>query len=174
MPGNFRTPITRNNLFYSEADFDLETDIMMGYLEEDVNQTVVIYEVDASVTNTDAVYHETGGTNVRFKAPKEIPCLFEIKDAEIKSYDQKSSNAVYTVGGQLTVYVMPKILEKYGCEIKRGDYVGVQIDTNRMVYYAVVNDGKINTANTNYVGAYKTAWRVVTCSPVPDNEFNGQ
>ena len=48
------------------------------------------------------------------------------------------------------------------------------IDTDRMVFYAVVNDGKINTANTNYIGAYKTAWRTVTCSPVPDNEFNGK
>lgn len=174
MPGNYRTPVTRSNMFYSEEDFDFETDIMLGYLEEDMNQTAVIYEVDGNATNTDATYKETNGSGVRYKAPKEIPCLFEIKDAEIKSYDSASSNAVYTVGGNLTLYVMTKVLEKYKCDIKRGDYVGIQIDTNRMVYYAVVNDGKINTANTHYIGAYKTAWRVVTCSPVPDNEFNGR
>lgn len=171
MPGNFRTPIERNNLFYSDEDFDFETDIVMGYLEEDTNQTVVVYEVDASTTTMNDVYKET--TVVRYKAPKEIPCLYEIKDAEIRSYDSHSNNAVYQIGGALTVYVMPKILEKYKCDIKRGDYIGVQIDTDRMVYYAVVNDGKVNTANTHYIGAYKTAWRTVTCSPVDANEFNG-
>ena len=172
MPGNFRTPIERNNLFYSDEDFDFETDILMDYLEEDTNQTVVVYEVDASTTTVNSTYKETNG--VRYKPPKEIPCLFEIKESEIKSYDSKRSNAVYSIGGSLTVYVMPKVLEKYKCDIKRGDYIGVQIDTDRMVYYAVVNDGKVNTANSNYVGAYKTAWRIVTCSPVDNNEFNGK
>ena len=174
MPGNYKTPITRNNLFYSDADFDFETDIMMSYMEEDMNQTVVVYEVDAAKTNTDSTYKETTAAKVRYKPPKEIPCLFEIKEAELKSYDQKSNNAVYAVGGNLTVYVMPKVLEKYKCDIKRGDYIGVQIDTDRMVFYAVVNDGKVNTANSYYQGAFKTAWRVVTCTPAPDNEFNGK
>lgn len=174
MPNNYHTPVTRNNIFYSEEDFDFETDIVQGYIEEDLNQTVVVYEVEASKTNTDSVYKETGGSSVRYKIPKEIPCVYEIKDAEIKSYDQTSNNAVYTVGGQLVFHVLVKTLEKYDCDIKRGDYIGVLIDTDRMVFYAVVNDGKINTANTNYIGAYKTAWRTVTCSPVPDNEFNGK
>jgi hypothetical protein len=69
---------------------------------------------------------------------------------------------------------MPKILEKYKCDIRRGDYIGLQIDTNRMVYFSVVNDGKVNTANRYHVGAYKIAWREITCAPVPENEFKGE
>ena len=33
MPNNYKTPVTRNRLFYSEEDFDFETDIVMDYLE---------------------------------------------------------------------------------------------------------------------------------------------
>ncbi|MBP5456236.1 MAG: hypothetical protein J6Y37_07025, partial [Paludibacteraceae bacterium] len=127
-----------------------------------------------SRTPVDSVYKETGSASIAFKDPVEIPCMYEIKEAEIKSYDTKTNNAVYAVGGALTIWTMPIILEKYSCEINRGDYIGVPIDTGRMVYYSVVNDGKVNTANVNYIGAYKTAWRTITCAPVPDNEFNGE
>lgn len=173
MPNNYLTPINRNNLFYSEEDFDFETDIVMGYMEEDTNQTVVVFEVDRSKTPLNSTYKETSSA-IRFKPPKEIPCLYEVKDAELKSYDNKTSTGVYAISGNLTVYVMPKILTKYDCEIKRGDYIGVQIDTNRMIYYSVVDDGRVNTANSLYVGAYKTAYRVITAAPVDENEFNGK
>jgi hypothetical protein len=69
MPGNYRTPITRNNMFYSPSDFDLETDIVMGYMEEDLNQTVIVYQVDRATTSVNAVYQETT-SNIRYKAPK--------------------------------------------------------------------------------------------------------
>lgn len=172
MPDNYLTPINRNNLFYSEEDFDFETDLVMGYLEEDVNQTIILYEVDRDKTELSSVYQETSG-NIRFKTPKEIPCLFEISDSELKSYDSSNANGAYTVGGNLTAYIPTKVFEKYQCDIKRGDYIGVQIDTNRIVYYAVVNDGKLNTSNKLYIGAYKTAFRVVVASVVDENEFNG-
>lgn len=172
MPNNYRTPITRNNLFYSPSDFDLETDIVMGYMEEDLNQTVVVYQVDREKTGMNAVYQESTG-NVKYKSPKEIPCIYEIKDAEIKAYDSQSNNGVYTINGGLTVHVLEKVLEKYDCDIRRGDYIGVLVDTNRMVYFSVVNDGKINTANSLYIGAHKPAYRVVTASPTTSDEFNG-
>ena len=172
MPDNYLTPVNRNKLFYSEDDFDFETDLVMGYLEEDVNQTIILYEVDRDKTDLSSTYKETNGS-IRFKPPREIPCLFEIQDSELKSYDSSNSNGAYTVGGNLTAYIPTKAFEKYKCDIKRGDYIGVQIDTNRIVYYAVTNDGKLNTANRNYIGAYKTAFRVITASVVDENEFNG-
>lgn len=172
MPDNYLTPVNRNKLFYSEEDFDFETDLVMGYLEEDVNQTIILYEVDRDKTDLSSTYKETNG-NIRFKPPREIPCLFEIQESELKSYDASNSNGAYTVGGNLTAYIPTKVFEKYKCDIKRGDYIGVQIDTSRIVYYAVTNDGKLNTANKNYIGAYKTAFRVVTASVVDENEFNG-
>lgn len=174
MPNNLKTPITRNDLFYSEEDFEYETDLLMEYMEEDLNQTVVVYEVDRQKTNVNAVYKEAKNGEIRYKTPKEIPCMYELKEADIKTYDSKSNNGVYVVNGNLIVYVMPKILKKYKCDIKRGDYIGLQIDTDRMVYFSVVNDGKVNTANMYHVGAYKTAWRVITCAAVDQTEFNGE
>ena len=58
MPNNLLTPITRNNMFYSEEDFEYETNLLMEYIEEDLNQTVVVYEVDRQKTNVSAVYKE--------------------------------------------------------------------------------------------------------------------
>ena len=100
--------------------------------------------------------------------------MFEIKEADLKSYDSKSSNGVYTISGPLTVWMMPKMLKKYKAEISRGDYIGVPIDTGRMVYFVVTNDGKVNTSNNLRIGAYKVAWRVITAAPVDDSEFSGK
>ena len=66
---------------------------------------------------------------------------------------------------------MPKTLEIYKCDIKRGDYVAIQIDTNRMSYFTVTDDGKVNNSNKNVIGAYKVGWRTIKCSPSP--EFRG-
>ncbi|MBP5724324.1 MAG: hypothetical protein J6X18_12230 [Bacteroidales bacterium] len=173
MANNAKIPVGRNNLFYSDEDFDFETDILIGYMEEDLNQTVVLYSVDRKNTQTDALY-KSATQGIRFMPPVEIPCMFEIEGSQIKSYDTKTSNGVYVLSGNLTVYVMPKVLEKYSCDIRRGDYIGVQIDVDRMSYFVVTDDGKMNNANNLYVGAYKTAWRVVKCSPVSDTEFTGK
>lgn len=163
-----------NNLFYSEEDYLYEIALVEEYLEEDLNQKVVIYEVDRSKTNANAIYKETGNNGIRFKAPREIPCELEIKDAQLKSFDNSSSNGVYAQDGNLVFYVLTHSLIKYGVDIKRGDYVGVQIDTNRMKYYTVTNDGKVNSANTHLIGAYKPSWRTIECAPVSDiTEFNG-
>lgn len=165
---------SKNNLFYSEEDFWYETDLVERYIEEDLNQSVVLYEVDRRKTNVNAIYKETSNGGIRYKAPREIPCMYEIKDSELKSFDSKSNNGVYTQDGNLIMYVLSKTLEKYKADIKRGDYIGVQIDTNRMKYYTVVNDGKVNSANTHMIGGYKPAWRTVECTLVSDiSEFNG-
>lgn len=164
----------KTNMFYSEEDFLLETEIVEGYMEEDLNRTVVLYEVDRQKTNVNDVYKESSNGNIRYKPPREIPCMYEIKDSELKSFDSKSSNGVYMQDGNLVVYVLTRVLEKYKADIKRGDYIGVQIDTNRMKYYTVVNDGKVNSANTHLIGSYKPAWRTVECTLVSDiSEFNG-
>lgn len=166
------TPVNRNNLFYSFEDFEFETNLIEGYLEEDLNQTVIVYEVDRKRTNVNDVYKESKKDTIRFLPPKEIPCMFEIQDAQINTFDSKSSTGTYQISGNLTLYIMPKILEKYKCDIKRGDYVAIQIDEHRMSYFTVADDGKVNTSNKLIVGGYKTAWRVLSCSPC--SEFNGK
>lgn len=165
---------SKNNMFYSEEDFFYETDLVERYIEEDLNQSVVLYEVDRGKTNVNAIYKEATKGNIRYKAPKEIPCMYEIKDSETKSFDSKSSTGVYQQDGNMIMYVLDRTLEKYKADIKRGDYIGVQIDMNRMRYYNVVNDGKVNTANTHMIGGYKPAWRTIECTLVSDiSEFNG-
>ena len=56
MAGNLSTPLTVGNKFYSEDDFQYETDLMMEYLEGDLNQTIVLYAVDRIKTNLNTVY----------------------------------------------------------------------------------------------------------------------
>lgn len=167
------TPITRNNKFYSEEDFQYELSLLEEYLEEDLNQVIVVYEVDRVRTNTDSIYKETK-QSIRYKAPKELPCLFDIKDSQLKPYDNTNNNGVYSISGNLEAYVPVFMFEKYNCDIKRGDYIGVQIDTQRMSYFVVTDDGKVNTSNKNYVGSYKTAWRTILAAPVNETEFNGK
>ena len=165
------TPITRNNKFYSEEEFNYELSLIEEYIEEDLNQVVVVYEVDRQKTNIDSIYKESK-QNIRYKPPKEIPCLYEIKNSELKTYDETTQQAVYSLSGNLTMYVPIMMFKKYNCDIKRGDYLGVQIDTNRMEYYVVTDDGKVNSANANYVGAWKPAWRTIMATTAP--EFNGK
>ena len=172
MPIN--APVNRNNLFYSEEDYELETELLSDYMEEDTNQTIVLYEVDRIKTNTNDIYHETPNKrNIRFKPPKELPCLYEIKEAQTKTFDDKTSSGVYMLSGNLTVYILENILKTYKCDIKRGDYIGVLNDTNDMYYFSVISDGKINNANNMVVGAYKSPWLVIECAPVTRDEFDG-
>lgn len=167
-------PINRNSMFYSDEDFQMETSIVEDYFEEDLNQTIILYEVDRKRTNVNATYKEANQKNggIRYKAPKEIPCMFEIKDSEVKSYDSKSANGIYAISGNFEGIILNRTFEKYHCDIKRGDYIAVQIDTNRKAYFTVVNDGKVNTANSHYIGAYKTAYRQITATPC--TEFDGK
>lgn len=170
MPNNMNTPINRNNLFYSKEDFDFEMDLVEGYLEEDTNQTVVVYQVDKITTQVNDIYKEAN-KHIHFLPPVEVPCLYEISDPTLKSYEAKTQNGVYMVNGNLKVYINLNTFKKYDFDIKRGDYIGIMIEENRMYYWVVTNDGKLNTANQMVVGAYKTGFRVIDCAPVSDAEF---
>ena len=64
------------------------------------------------------------------------------------------------------------MFEKYNCHIRRGDYIGAPIETGKIAYFVVTNDGKINYSNDHYVGAYRTAWTTISCTPTV--EFDGK
>lgn len=173
MPNNTYTPVTRNNLFYNDKEFRLEEDLICDYIEEDMNQTVVVYEVDRVRTNNDAIYKDSKD-EIRFKTPKELPCLYQIEDSQLKAYDNSSNNAVYALSGNLTCYIPVAMFTKYDCDIKRGDYLGVYIEEGRMSYFVVTDDGKVNVSNTAFLGAMRPVGRTVKAAPVPDTEFNGK
>ena len=50
-----RVPINRNSLFYDAQSFNYEIEMGKQYVEMDMGQTVVLYQVDASNTQSDAV-----------------------------------------------------------------------------------------------------------------------
>lgn len=172
MPNNTITPITRNNLFYSQEDYEFEMELMEDYIEEDTNQTIVVYQVDRKSTQQNDIYKDAK-REVIFKIPVEVPCLYEIQDTQLKSYDGKSQNAVYAVHGSLKAYINLNTFRKYNFDIKRGDYIGIMVEENRMYYWEVINDGKINISNPMMVGAYKSGFRIIEASPVTDDIFKG-
>lgn len=172
MPNNYRTPITRNNLFYSEEDFTVEMDLVEGYLEEDTNQTIVVYQVDRISTQINSVYDEAK-QDIHFLPPVEVPCLYEIQDAKMDSYDKRTSRGVYSLHGPLKAYITNNAFDKFDFDIKRGDYIGIMVEEGRMYYWVVTNDGKVNIANNMIVGAFKSGYRVIEATAVTDEEFKG-
>lgn len=168
-----KVPINRNNLFYSEKDFQYEMEIGKNYLEQDVNQTVILYEVDLNRTNLDAIYSESKSDSIIFKPPVELHVLYNVEPGELSSYDKSKNLGTYIKSGKLTFGVYQSTLDELGAEIKVGDYIGVQVTPTHMEFYTVVNDGRNNYDNSHSVFGYKPAWRSISCAYVNPNEFNG-
>ena len=169
-----KVPIKRNNKFFGKEDFDLELNFSMEYMEQDMNQTIILYEVDLEKTKVNSVYKEATKESIKFKTPVEVPCIYEIQDAEMKPYDTKLVKGVYSKPGKLTFSVLIKTLEELECDIKRGDYIGIQIDTSHREYFTVTDDGRVaSTANRFTMYGTKPYARKIECASVDLGEFNG-
>jgi hypothetical protein len=169
-----RVPINRNNLFYDENSFQYEMTIAKNYIEQDLNQTLVLFEVDLNKTNLNNEYKEAKSNGVVFKTPVEIHCMYNIQQGEMATYDKTKNLGVHIKPGKLNFNVMEATLKELGCDIKIGDYVGVQVTPTHMEYYVVTNDGRNNFDNAHSVYGTKPAWRSVECAPVSDKgEFDG-
>jgi activator of HSP90 ATPase len=167
-----KNPINRNKMFFSKEDFNLEMEIAREYMEHDMNQTVVLFEVDLTKTNTDDIYHEANKKNIRFKSPVELTVRYEISDSEMRSYDKTSNKGVYAKPGVLSFTVLNEELEEVQRDIKRGDYIGVQITPEEMIYFTVFDDGKIASyANSNTLYGIKPFFRNIKCNYVDPAEF---
>lgn len=166
-----RVPINRNSLFYDAEMFDLEREIGKDYIEQDMGQTVILYQVDASKTESDAVYGETEPNSVRYKTPVEIPCVYKIEEPELKSYDKSKQLGTYMKTGKLTVSVYPETLIELGVDIKKGDYIGVQISPTHMEFFVVNNDGKNNYDNQHTLWGTVPLYRTIQASPCDPSEF---
>ena len=170
-----RNPITRNNKFFGNEDIDFESDVAREYLEQDANQTVILYQVDLNKTQVNDIYHEAKEGAIRFKTPIEVPVVFEIQDAELKTYNTQTMKGYYVKTGKLVFSVLIKTLDELGCDINRGDYIGVQINQEHMEYFTVSDDGRVGSMSNKFSLYGTVPWaRTITCAPISDkSEFNG-
>lgn len=167
-------PIKRNNKFFGGEDFDLELDFAKEYIEEDANQTIILYRVDLEKTKVNDIYKEAKKDAIRFLSPIELPVIYEIGDSEMKAYGTKLQKGIYSQTGKLTFTVLLSTLEEYGCDISRGDYIGVQIDSNHREYFTVTDDGRVATTSNKYsLYGTKPYARKIECASVDLGEFNG-
>lgn len=170
-----KIPINRNNMFYSFSDLELETEIGKNYLEEDVNQTVILYEVDLEKTNLDVVYNESRKDAIVYKPPVELHCLYTLEAPTLESYEKNKSLGTYVKTGKLKVGVFQATLDELGAEVKIGDYLGVVTSGNHMEYFVVTNDGRNNFDNSHTTFGVKSMYRSIEAAPVSDEtEFNGK
>ena len=169
-----KVPINRNNLFYSDESLAYDMEIGKNYLEQDVNQTLILFEVDLNKTNLDNVYKETFPNGIVFKTPVELHCLYNIEAGELASYDKSKNMAVHIKPGKLTFGVYQDTLDELEAEIKIGDYIGVQVTPTHMEYYVITNDGRNNFDNAHSVFGMKPTWRSCTAASIDITEFNGK
>ena len=169
-----RVPINRNNLFYSEESFQYEMEIGKNYLEQDMNQTIILYQIDLNKTNRDSMYNETKRENIVYKTPIEVHCVYEIEQGDLMSYDRTKNLGTYVKSGKLNIGVYQATLDELNADIKVGDYIGVQITPTHREYYVVTNDGRNNFDNAHSVFGYKPAWRNIVCASVSEDEFKEQ
>jgi len=167
-----RVPINRNNIFYSDESFAFELEIGKNYIEQDMNQTAVLYSVDVAKTNVNDVYGETQTDNVQFKTPVEFHCVYKIEEPELKAYDKTKNIGTYMKTGKLTLGVYQETLDELGIEIKNGDYIGIQISENHMEFFSVTNDGKNNYDNAHTLFGVRPLFRSIYCYPVDQSEFS--
>lgn len=167
-----KVPINRNNLFYDEQSFQYEMMIGKNYLEQDVNQTVVLYEIDIEKSNLDSTYNESKKDALVFKPPVELHCLYQIEESSLKGYEKNKNLGTYVQQGKMHFGVYQATLDELGAEIKIGDYIGIQTTHEKMVFWTVINDGRNNFDNSKSVFGYKNPWRKIECAHIDENEFN--
>ena len=166
-----RVPINRNSLFYDKESYNFELEMGKNYIEQDMGQTIVLYQVIAQETQSDAVYGETDAGAVQYKTPIEIPCVYQVDEPELRSYDKSKNLGTYMKTGKLTVGVYQETLDELGAEIKKGDYIGIQVSPEHIEYWVVNNDGRNYYDNAHTLWGTVPLYRTIQCYPVDDSEF---
>lgn len=169
-----KVPITRNSLFFSDESFDFEERLAEDYMEVDTNQSVVLFEVDLEKTRTDSLYFDSPFKDIRWKAPKELPVLYDLNDPELRTYDKQQNLGVFVKVGKLDFDIMNITLKKFKCDIKKGDYIGIQVTPEKMEYFVVVDDGRVNFDNKHNMYGTRPYYRTVKCAWTDPNEFKAE
>jgi len=168
-----RVPITRNSLFYDREQFNFDLELGREYIEGDVGQRVVLYRIDYIKTNNDSLYGETNKENVVYMPPVEVPCIYEIEAAELRSYDKQKNMGNFQKAGKLKASFFCSTLAEMDIDIKIGDMIGVQVTEKSMEFWQVENDGKNNYDNGKTLFGTVPVVRDIVASPIEKSVFNG-
>lgn len=163
-----KNPINRNNLFFSESTMHFQEGIGMEYINKVINQTIVLYEVDLDKTNMNDIYKESDFDNIVFKTPLELNVMYVLDKAELKTYDSTAIKGYYVKVGKLSFDIMVQELETNNCDIKRGDYIGLQVTPDHMEYFVVTDDGRVNYDNAHTMWGLMPYYRTINCAVVSD------
>ena len=163
-----KNPINRNNLFVSESQTNFQIGMAMEYINNVLNQTVILYEVDLEKTKMNDIYNEANYNNLIFKTPVELNVMYRLNKGELKTYDTKTIKGHYVKVGKLEFQILEKELENCKCDIKRGDYIGLQVTPDHMEYFIVADDGRVNYDNKHTLWGTKPYYRSIVCTVVSD------
>lgn len=166
-----KVPITRIGKFFGSDDYNLDISMGEEWLYGDMNFTLVLYRIDRKKTNTDDVYGETVSDGVKFLPPTEFKAYVQILSPENKFLG--NSKIGQTEPGNLKFSVYQNELDEIGGDIDYGDYIGYYESEDRVRYYVVSNDGRVNSDNRHTYGGYKPFYKTYIATPVTDNEFRG-
>lgn len=166
-----KVPITRIGKFFGQEDFELDVEIGQEWLHGDMNFTIVLYRVDRYKTKTDNVYGETVSDGVKFLSPVELKAYVQI----LQPTNGKLGNTKINQSepGNIKFAVYQNMLDELDVSISLGDYIGYYESENKVRYYTIVDDGRINSDNKHTYAGYKPFYRSYIGSPVTTNEFRG-
>lgn len=172
--GGRKSKIVRNSMYYSESDFTFECLVGSDYIRQDMNQTVLLFQVDRNKSETLDLYGESvGEESISYKEPVELNVIFSLDSANNKAYDKDKNLGRYLQVGNLNFNVYNKELTDNKVDISYGDYIGVQVTPDQMEYFVVTNDGRINFDNKHTMYGYKSYYRSISAVPCDRSEFNG-
>jgi hypothetical protein len=166
-----KLPITRLSKFFGQDDFDLNIQMGQEYLHGDLGMKLVLYRVDRTKTDIDAVYAEVGIDEIKYFPPIEFFGLVKIEEPKNSAY--KDGLVRYNEPGNMTISIYKKHIEEMGIEITYGDFIGYPESETRTRFYTVIDDGRVVSDNKHNMFGYKPYYRTVRCAPAQDTTFRG-
>lgn len=166
-------PITRNNAWFSQEDFNSEQEFTKEMIEKDLNFTVILYRVNREMTSSDDIYGEANKGSIRFLAPIELKVVPILEEPENKAYNTGSGGLKYLQDGNLRFAILQLQLDELKIELNFGDYIGYPVTETDVRFFSISNNGVKNWDNKHTIMGYKGAYLSVLCAPVDPNEFEG-
>ena len=168
-----KTKIARNNLFYSETDFNFDSEMGEDYFKQDINQSVTLFKVDRVKTTTDR-WGETSSDGVIYKEPIELTCRYLIDKVKNKAQDTTQNLGHFQQIGNLKIDIYIKTLKDNNIEIEYGDYIGIQLTPDQMEYFVVTRDGRMDFDNAHTLFGYKQLYISILAVSSDKKEFNSK